>query len=102
MFGVDVSGLYTFSGLLVIAATVAYVFNRPVWAAALLIVAGAGGSAVAWDRWSERTGEQVHLSAFINLTAPTAGEITTLAMHFPLLVAGLVLLAVSVRQARGG
>ena len=79
-----------------------YVVGRPVLAATLLVIAGSGGSAVAWDRWSERTGEQVHLTALISPAAPTVGEVTTLAMHFPLLVVGLLLLALSVRQTRGG
>jgi hypothetical protein len=99
MLGLDWSSLYTFSGLLFIGAALMYVLNRQVFAAVLLIVAGAGGTAVAWDRWSERTGEQVHLTAFLNPAAPSAGEVTMIITHLPLLIVGLVLLAVSFRRA---
>ena len=97
MFSVDVSSLYTLSGLLVIAAALSYVLDRPLAAATLLIIAGSGGTAVAWDRWSERTGDQVHLTALLSPTEPTMGEVTTLATHFPLLVLGLLLLVLAVR-----
>ncbi|MEX0786532.1 MAG: hypothetical protein WD939_07845 [Dehalococcoidia bacterium] len=72
--------------------------DRPFVASALLIIAGTGGAAVAWDRWSARTGEQVHLTAFFSPVAPSAGELTMLVTHVPMLILGLVLLAVAVRH----
>ena len=78
-----------------------YALGRPAAAATLLIIAGSGGSAVAWDRWSERTGEQVHLTAFFNPTAPSAGEVTMLITHLPMLVLGLGLLVRELRRPGG-
>ena len=101
MLGLDWSSLYTFSGLLFIGAALMYVLDRPVAAAILLIIAGSGGSAVAWDRWSARTGEQVHLTAFLNPASPSAGEITMIVTHVPLLVLGLALLLMEFRRANG-
>ena len=75
------------------------VVNRLPASLALTAPQGSGGSAVAWDRWSERTGEQVHLTAFLDPAAPTAGEVTMVVTHLPLLIVGLVLLAVSFRRA---
>lgn len=98
MFAVDISSLYTFSGILVILSAFFYVVRQPIASAVLLIIAGSGGSAVAWDRWSERSGEQVHLTAFVEPVLPTAGELTTLLTHFPLLVIGLVFLMVTLRE----
>lgn len=95
----DASSLYTLSGLFFIGAALAFVLDRHVLAAVLLIMAGSGGFAVAWDRWSERTGEQVHLTALLSPTAPTADEATLFATHVPLLLIGLVLLALSVRPS---
>ena len=99
MVGLDWSSLYTFSGLLFIGGALMYALDRPIAAAILLIIAGSGGLAVAWDRWSERTGEQVHLTAFLSPAAPSAGEVTMLITHVPLLIVGLILLAVSFRRA---
>lgn len=98
IIGLDASSLFTLSGLLFIGAAAAYAAERPIVAAALLIMAGAGGSAVAWERWSARTGEQVHLTAFFSPVAPSAAELTMLATHVPMLIIGLALLAVSVRR----
>ena len=101
MLGLDWSSLYTFSGLLFIGGALMYALGRPAAAATLLIIAGSGGSAVAWDRWSDRTGEQVHLTAFLNPTSPSAGEITMIVTHVPLLVLGLALLLMEFRRANG-
>ena len=100
-FGADLSSLYTFSGLLVVGSALLYVLGRQISAATLLIIAGSGGSAVAWDRWSERTGEQVHLTAFLNPASPSAGEITMIVTHLPLLLLGLALLLMEFRRANG-
>jgi hypothetical protein len=100
MVGLDFSSLYTFSGLLLIGGALMYVLDRPIAAAILLIIAGSGGSAVAWDRWSARIGEQVHLTAFLSPAAPSAGEMTMIITHVPLLMVGLILLAVSFSRAR--
>ncbi len=98
MLDLDWSSLYTFSGLLFVGGALLYSLGRPAAAATLLIIAGSGGSAVAWDRWSERTGEQVHLTAFLSPTAPSAGEITMIVTHLPLLIIGLVLLVIELRR----
>lgn len=94
----DISPLYTFSGILAIVAAISYVVNRLLLASVLLLSAGAGGMAVAWDRWSQRTGEQVHLTAFTNPVAPSLGEVVMFTTHFPMLLVGLVLLAFTVRR----
>lgn len=93
MLGVDLASLYTISGALTVGAAVLHYLNRSLAGAVLLIMAGAGGSAVAWDRWSARTGEQVHLTAFLNITGPSPDEVAMLVTHVPLLALGLVALA---------
>ena len=101
MFATDLGSLYTLSGILVIAASLLFVLRRRAGAAVLLIVAVSGGSAIAWDRWSQRSGDQVHLTALLTPAAPTAGELVTLGTHLPLLVVGLILLGVFVGPTRG-
>lgn len=100
MIGFDISGLYTLSGLLFVGGALMYVLEHRVLAATMLVVAGAGGCGGAWDRWSARTGEHVHLTAFFSPVAPSAGELTMLATHVPMLVTGLVLLALATRRTR--
>lgn len=83
--------LTTFSGLVVCLATMALLYRQFTLAALMLIMDGTGGTAIFWDRWSERAGHQVHLSALTSGVPPTHSEIAMLATHLPLVAVGLII-----------
>lgn len=90
----DVNSLTTFSGLVVCLATIVFFYRLFTVAAVMLIMDGAGGTAIFWDRWSERAGHQVHLSALSDAVPPTGSEAAMLVTHLPLAILGLTLLAI--------
>jgi len=96
----DINSLTSFSGLMVFFAVLAFLYRRHVVTAVLLIVAGAAGTGIVWDRWSERAGDQVHFGAFLDPTTPKSDEIAMISTHLPLLVLGLALLTYSVMRKR--
>jgi hypothetical protein len=62
----NLASITTFSGLLTFFGTLALLWGRPTPASVLYIIAGAGGAAVFWDRWSQRAGDQMHVTAFLS------------------------------------
>jgi hypothetical protein len=55
----NLESLTTFSGLVVALAAVVVFYRLYTVAAVMLIMDGAGGTAIFWDRWSQRAGHQV-------------------------------------------
>lgn len=86
--------LTTFSGVVVCLATIVLLYRLFTIAAVMLIMDGAGGTAIFWDRWSERAGHQVHFSALMHAEPPTGAEVAMLVTHLPLAVLGLMILAI--------
>ncbi len=84
--------LTTFSGLVVCFATIALLYRKFTLGAVMLIMDGTGGTAIFWDRWSQRGGNQVHLNALFSAVPPTRSELAMLVTHLPLAVLGLVVL----------
>jgi hypothetical protein len=95
----DINSLTTFSGLLAFFATLGLLHRRFTPAAILLVIAGAGGTAIAWDRWSLRAGDDVHVTALISGRAPTASEAAMFITHLPLLAIGLGILILAHRRS---
>jgi surfactin synthase thioesterase subunit len=61
--------------------------------ALLFVMDGTGGTAVVWDRWSQRAGDQLHVTAVgspVHLTGP---EVAMLVTHAPLAILGLTIIA---------
>jgi hypothetical protein len=87
--------LTTFSGIFVFCATLALWHRRYTVGATLLIIAGAGGVGIFWDRWSRDAGPHVQVQALFSSDAPSGEQLILLGTHFPLLVLGLVILAIS-------
>jgi hypothetical protein len=96
----NLASITTFSGLLTFFGTLALLWGRPTVASVLYIIAGAGGAAIFWDRWSQRAGDQVHVMAFLSGPSPTGSETAMLVTHFPLLLIGLALLVFTLRRMR--
>jgi hypothetical protein len=86
--------LTTFSGLVVCGATMLLLYKQFTLGALLFIMDGTGGTAVVWDRWSQRAGDQLHVTAVgspVHLTGPETAMLVT---HAPLAVLGLAIMAV--------
>jgi hypothetical protein len=90
--------LTTFSGLVVCIATIALLYRYYTIAAVLFIMDGAGGTAIFWDRWSQRAGNQVHIDSIFSPVAPTSSEWAMLVTHLPLAILGLAVLGVMAWQ----
>ena len=88
------ASLTTFSGLVVCLATIALLYRHFTVGAVMLIMDGAGGTAIFWDRWSQRAGNQVHIDSLLSAVPPTGSEVAMLVTHLPLAVVGLVILGV--------
>lgn len=86
--------LTTFSGVVVCIATIALFYRHYTFGALLLIMDGAGGAAIFWDRWSQRAGSQVHFDALFSAVPPTGSEIAMLVTHVPLAILGLTIFGV--------
>jgi hypothetical protein len=93
---------YTLSGIFVCAALVALMNARPLPAAMLLTIAGAGGLGVFWERWSQRTGDDVHVAALLHPVAPTAAQWALLTSHGALLLAGVAVVTWTARRGKEG
>lgn len=89
----------TFSGIMAFLATVALLRGRYTIGATILIIAGAGGVAIFWDRWSREAGPHVQVQALLSPVMPTFEQFALLATHLPMLVAGLIILAITVHRA---
>ncbi|HKZ50586.1 MAG TPA: hypothetical protein VJ256_02335 [Dehalococcoidia bacterium] len=89
---VDVHTLTTFSGLMGLAGTLAWLFGRPFPASVLYLILGAGGTAAAWDRWTYRIGHWNRVEALFTGQPLNRNEAEMLALHFPFMVLGLLLL----------
>jgi len=89
---VNVETLTTFSGLLGIFATLTWLFSRPYLAGVLYLILGAGGSAAAWYRWTWRVGHWNRVEALFTGIPLNKNEAEMLALHFPFLILGLILL----------
>ena len=90
----NIYSLTTFSGLVVCLATIALLYRHFTLGAVMLIMDGTGGTAIFWDRWSQRAGHQVHIGALLSAVPPTGSEIAMLVTHLPLAVVGLIILGV--------
>jgi hypothetical protein len=91
----------TFSGLLTLLAMLALLSRRLTPAALLLIIDGAAGTGIFWDRWSRATGHQVQLSALFSGALSRTSDLDLLVTHLPLLIIGLAIIAtVSWRNAK--
>jgi hypothetical protein len=88
----SLASLTTFSGLLVLFGVLAILWSRPLVAGVLFTIAGAGGTAIFWDRWSRLSGHDVHLTALSSAATPAPGDLTLLATHFPILVVGAAII----------
>lgn len=93
----DLHSLATFSGLMTFAGVLAFLSKRLIAAATLFIIVGSAGTAIFWDRWSERAGAQVDVNALWMAPVPSGAEMAMLLTHSPLLLAGLLILAMTVR-----
>ncbi len=96
------ASLTTVSGILGFVATLMLMMGRRAAAAVLFISAGSGGIGIFWDRWSRDSGEHARLTALFSGSAPTPDQFVLLATHVPLLVVGLIALALVVRDGQGG
>jgi hypothetical protein len=98
----DADSVITVSGLLVFAATVLVLTRRVFAGSMLMLIAGSGGLAIFWDRWSERAGHQARITALLTGPAPSDREIELLVTHLPIFILGVALLfAHGKRRARG-
>jgi hypothetical protein len=98
----DADSTITVSGLLIFAATVLVLTRRLFAGSVLMLIAGSGGMAIFWDRWSERAGHQARITAFLTAPTPTATEIELFVTHLPLLMLGIALLVARQRRHSGG
>lgn len=94
----DFTPFYTLSGIFLCGALVALLNARPLPAAMLLTIAGAGGLGVFWERWSQRAGDDVHLAALLHPVAPTAAQWALLTSHGAILVLGIAVVAWTARR----
>jgi hypothetical protein len=98
----NLASLTTFSGLVVCIATIAIIYKHFLIGSLLFIMDGTGGTAIFWDRWSVRAGSQVHIDAIFSPVPPTSSEAAMLITHLPLVVIGLIILAVlNLRASQG-
>ena len=86
--------LTTFSGLVVAFSVIVIFYRWYMLGAVFLIMDGAGGTAIFWDRWSARAGNQVHIDAMFSGVPPTSSELAMLYTHLPLAVIGLIMIGV--------
>ncbi len=96
MIGLD--ALTTFSGVLAALATYLTIMGKRFAGGVTYVIVGAGGLAVLWERWSERTGEPAHFSAFLSPVAPISNDIFLMVTHFPVLCVGIYLLYIETRR----
>jgi hypothetical protein len=97
----DLNSLTTLSGVVVCLSTIVLFYRLFTVGAVMLIMDGAGGTAIFWDRWSARAGEQVHVTALASPVPPTSSELAMLLTHLPLAILGLCILgAVTWRRTR--
>ncbi len=89
---VDVHSLETFSALLALAGTLAWLFGRPFLAGILYTILGAGGTGGVWDRWSRASGHWNKVQALWSSTPLTRDGAEALIFHTPFLLLGLVLI----------
>lgn len=82
----------TFSMEVLIASSIAYVYQRYVLAALGFLAVGFGGSAVVWARWSERAGYLNSFRAFFQPTGLAFDEAFMLVTHAPFIVVGVAVL----------
>jgi hypothetical protein len=94
----NIYSLTTFSGLVVCLATIALLYRHFTIGAVMLIMDGAGGTALFWDRWSARAGNQVHIDSLFSAVPPTSSEVAMLVTHLPLAVVGLTIIGVMTWQ----
>ncbi len=92
---IDIGSLTTFSGLMAFAATLAVFSRRRLLAGTLLVMAGTAGIAIVWDRWSLRTGDHFDITALLSPSQLNAEDTQMLITHIPLLIIGVVLLALT-------
>lgn len=59
----------------------------------LYIVTGSAGVGIFWDRWSSRVGHQDQIDVLFSGEGPTTREVVMLSTHGPLLLVGLLILA---------
>jgi hypothetical protein len=95
----NINSLTTFSGILAFAATMALLYRRGLLGSILLIIAGSGGLAIAWDRWSYESGHQVHFTALFSAKGPSSDEAAMILTHGPLLLIGLLILFFESRRS---
>jgi len=89
---VSAGSVVTVSGAFVILATLLIANRRFFESSLLMTVAGSGGLAMFWDRWSLRAGDQAHFGALLSAPAPSPSELRLLITHAPLLALGIFLL----------
>ncbi|MEX0800962.1 MAG: hypothetical protein WD379_07095 [Dehalococcoidia bacterium] len=99
----DIGSLTTFSGLMAFFGTLCLLSRQFTGAGLLLLISGAAGTGIFWDRWSERAGDQVHVTALFAGHPPSPDETAMLATHLPLLIlGGSLVVAVAWRNYRQG
>lgn len=92
----------TLSMVLLIASSIAYVYERHLLAALGFLAVGFGGSAVVWSRWSERAGYLNSFQAFFHPTGLAFDEAFMLVTHAPFVVVGLAVLWHQLLDSRRG
>jgi hypothetical protein len=95
----DINSLTTFSGVLSFLAVLALLWRRWGLSGTLFTIAGSAGVAIAWDRWSQRAGDQVHFGALFSGTPLKGSEIAMITSHGPLLIIGLALLTYTLTRS---
>jgi hypothetical protein len=83
---------------LLIAATIALVYQRYALAAVGFLAVGIGGSAVVWSHWSEQSGHHNSFEAFLHPTSLAYDDAFLLVTHAPFMLVGAAILVWQTRN----
>jgi hypothetical protein len=83
---------------LLIASSIAFVYQRYVLAAVGFLAVGFGGSAVAWSHWSQGAGHHNSFEAFLHPKSLSYDDAFLLVTHAPFMLVGAAILIWRLRQ----